>query len=128
MKAYRFTLADDDPNMLFLMHYMLSHAFPHSSIASFSSAEDALRHILDTGTDILITDHAMGSMNGAQLVRRLRDLKSEIPIIMISGNPAAREEAHLAGATEFLDKRVGMKVLEATVRSLIHAWGPEERP
>jgi len=127
MKAYRFTLADDDPNMLFLMHYMLSNAFPHSSIASFSSAEDALRYILDTGTDILITDHAMGSMNGAQLIRQLRNLKSEIPIIMISGNPAARDEAQLAGATEFLDKRVGMKVLEGTVRNLLHACRREQR-
>src|SRR4030095_6053033 len=82
VKAYRFTLADDDANMLFLIHYMLSNVFPHSSIASFSSAEDALRHIMDTGTDILITDHAMGRMNGAQLIRQLRELKYDIPIIM----------------------------------------------
>ena len=123
MKAYRFTLADDDANTLFLMHHMLAEIFPNSSIASFSNAEDALRHSLDTGTDILITDNGMGRMDGAQLIRELRQRKSTIPIIMISGNPAAREEARPAGATEFLDKHTGMKVLEAHIRSLIHAWG-----
>jgi DNA-binding response OmpR family regulator len=121
MKPYRFTLADDDANMLFFMHRMLSQVFPDSSIASFSSAEDALKHIIHTGTDILITDHAMGHMDGAQLIRELRARKSKIPIIMISGNPKAREEALAAGATEFLDKHIEMKVLEAHIRSLIHA-------
>ena len=83
------------------------------------NAEDALKHILDAGTDILLTDHGMGQMDGAQLIRELRARKSTIPIIMVSGNPAAREEALLAGATEFLDKNAGIKALEAGVRSLI---------
>ena len=56
-------------------------------------------------------------MNGAQLIRELRDRKSDIPIIMISGNPAAAEEARQAGATEFLDKHTDMKVLEAQRRA-----------
>ena len=38
-------------------------------------------------------------------------------IIMISGNPAAAEEARQAGATEFLDKHTDMKVLEAQRRA-----------
>jgi len=126
MRAYRFTLADDDATMLFLMHRMLSKLFPGSSIASFSNAEDALAHILNTGADILITDHGMGRMDGTQLIRELRARKSEIPIIMISGNPDAAQEARRAGATEFLDKGAEMKVLEAHVRSLIHAWSTSE--
>src|SRR4051794_29604509 len=101
---YRFTLAEDDPDQLFLMHRMLSKAFPDASIASFSNAEDALRHIVATGTDILITNHAMGAMDGTELIRELRQREYRIPIIMISGTQAAEAEARSAGATEFLNK------------------------
>src|ERR1041385_8252366 len=50
MKPYRITVADDDANMLFLLHKMLSRLFPNSSIASFSNAEDALSYILHIGS------------------------------------------------------------------------------
>ena len=128
MKAYRFTLADDDPHMLFLIHRMLSQRFPSSSVASFSDGEDALAHILNSGTDLLITDHGMGHMDGAQLISELRARNCSTPIIMISGNPKAADEARAVGATEFLDKNAGIKVLEAHVRSLIHAWSLEAAP
>jgi DNA-binding response OmpR family regulator len=124
MRAYRFTLADDDSNMLFVIPHMLSRRFPNSSIASFSNAEDALNHILDSGTDLLITDHGMGRMGGTELIRELRRRSLAVPIIMVSGNPEAAEEARRAGATEFLNKNVGTKVLEAHVRNLIRA-GPK---
>jgi hypothetical protein len=60
----RFQRRDDDGNFLFLTHHLVAHAFWGSSIASFSNAGDALNHILNTGTDFLSTDHAMGSMSG----------------------------------------------------------------
>lgn len=35
----------------------------------FSNAKDALAHIRDRGTDILITNHGMGKMTGTDLIR-----------------------------------------------------------
>jgi len=67
MKAHRFTIADDDPDALFLLHRMIEQQYPNSSISMFSNAEDALAHIRDTGTDILITNHGMGTMSGTDL-------------------------------------------------------------
>ena len=61
----------------------------------------------------------MGAMDGVELIRELRARKLELPIIMISGNPGTRDEALQAGATEFLEKSAGMKVLEAHIRGLI---------
>ena len=121
MKPYRITVADDDANMLFLLHKMLSRLFPNSSIASFSNAEDALSYILHTGADMLITDHAMGEMDGVELIRELRKRNPSIPIIMISGSAEAKEVALRAGATEFLEKHVDTKTMEACFRRLLHA-------
>ena len=115
----RFTLADDDDRFLFIMHHLLSQSFPGSSIASFSNAEDALHHIQNTGADILVTDHAMGSMTGTQLIEKLRKEQFEIPIIMVSGNKEAEKEALTAGATEFLHKDLVMDRLVERVKSYV---------
>src|SRR6266851_5400212 len=118
MGEYRFTLVEDDETDLFLIHHAISQMFPHSSISSFTKAEDALHHILDTGADFLITDHGMGRMSGTELVRELRRRGERLPIIMVSGNQKTEEEARLAGATEFLQKSNDMRHIEERVRSL----------
>jgi DNA-binding NtrC family response regulator len=119
MREYRITLAEDDPDTLFLTQTMLVRAFPRSSISSFSNASDALRHILDAGTDILVTDHGMGSMTGADLIHELRERGLQIPIIMISGDPGAEQLAYLAGATRFLQKKANANELEQHIRRLL---------
>jgi len=121
MKAHRITLVDDDPDSLFLLHRMLLRLYPKSSIATFSNAEDALAHILDTGTEFLITSQFMREMTGTQLILELRLNQWTIPIIMISSNPLVKSEALEAGATEFLDKHIAPRVLEAHIRALFNA-------
>src|ERR1043166_9612652 len=116
MKSHRITLADDDADALFLLNTMLERMYPRSSIAMFSNAEDALSHILETGTDLLITNHGMGTMTGADLIRILREKNINIPIIMVSGNPSVREEAAAVGANVFVDKSLSTKLLEEQIR------------
>jgi DNA-binding NarL/FixJ family response regulator len=99
---------------------MLTQAFPGSSIAAFSCPEDALAHVLKSGTDLLVTDHAMGTMDGAELIRELRAREVAFPMLMLSGNPHAREEAMRAGATGFFQKASSLKELENHIRSLLH--------
>jgi DNA-binding response OmpR family regulator len=119
MAEHRITLAEDDADALFLLHRLVERLYPHSSISSFSNAEDALLHILSTGTDLLITNHGMGQMSGAELIRRLRAARIEIPILMMSGNPKARKEAEEVGATSFLEKSLDMKAVEQRIRELL---------
>jgi putative two-component system response regulator len=121
MKAHRITLVDDDPESLSLLQRMLLRLYPKSSIATFSNAEDALAHILDTGTEFLITSQFMREMTGTQLIVELRLRKWTIPIVMISSNSLVKREALEAGATEFLDKLIDPTVLEAHIRVLLDA-------
>jgi DNA-binding NtrC family response regulator len=119
MSEHRFTIADDDPDALFLLNRMLEKLYPHSSISMFSNAEDALAHIRDTGTDILITNHGMGKMTGTDLIRLLRAQKVEVPIIMVSGNPAVRKEAEEAGADAFIEKSLDTQAIQDCIRRLL---------
>src|SRR5579862_6915981 len=103
-RTFRFTIAEDDQKFQILIEYLLSRAFPGSSFAMFSNAEDALSHIHNSGTDFLITDHGMGTMSGTELIRGVRREHNPVPIMMVSGDERAQSEALTAGANEFLHK------------------------
>jgi CheY-like chemotaxis protein len=51
-----------------------------------SSAEEALA-LLSSGTraDVLVTDHLMPGMSGADLAREVRKMKPGLPILIVSG-------------------------------------------
>ena len=115
-KEFRFTIAEDDEDFLFLMHHVISTAFPGSSLSTFTNAEDALHHIRNSGADIVVTNHGMGVMSGTDMIRELRQEGYKLPIIMVSGNLEAEREARKAGATEFLHKDVALQHLVPRVK------------
>ncbi len=50
------------------------------------SAEDALRHLREgAAVDLLVTDHLMPGMSGAELVRMARQLRPGLPALIVSG-------------------------------------------
>jgi CheY-like chemotaxis protein len=50
------------------------------------SAEEALRLVAEGAKlDVLVTDHLMPGMNGAELARRLRSSRPELPVLIVSG-------------------------------------------
>jgi CheY-like chemotaxis protein len=55
-------------------------------VVEAASAEDALRLIKEgLAPSLLITDHLMPGMSGAELARNLRALKSGLPVLIVSG-------------------------------------------
>lgn len=104
-RKLRFTLADDDANVLFLTQCIVSQVYPNSVIASFTNTEDALHHVLGRGADMVITDdHGMGFMTGTEMIRQLRKHGFTNPILMVSGLPERKKEALAAGANHFMLK------------------------
>jgi CheY-like chemotaxis protein len=118
-RKYRFTLADDDAALLFFTHSLVSQAYPGSSFASFTNAQDALQHILATGADLVITDHGMGEMNGTEMIRQLRKHGFHHPIIMVSGTLDAERDAMAAGATAFIEKSVAGPLLVGKIKKFL---------
>jgi DNA-binding response OmpR family regulator len=120
MKAKcHFTIVDDDPHILFFVEHALRKSFPHSHIVKFSDGSAALRHIESAGTDLVVTDHSMPTMNGADLIRELRMKGHTLPIVMVSNSPDAQEEGTRAGATVFINKGHVLTELGAVVERLL---------
>jgi CheY-like chemotaxis protein len=54
------------------------------SVATANSGHEALSRCAEVSFDLVVTDYRMPRMNGAELIRDLRERYSSIPIILIS--------------------------------------------
>ena len=71
--------------------------------------------------DLVLTDETMPDVSGTDLAREIRRLRSDIPIVLMSGYSGARltERAHAAGVTEVLRKPlVSRDIAESLARAL----------
>jgi CheY-like chemotaxis protein len=94
-------------------------------IALAGSAEEALRAIERGGISAVVTDLHLPSMDGLELLARLRaDARhSHLPIVIISGDadPRTPERAMGSGATAYFAKPYSPGAVRRTLEELIHA-------
>ncbi len=110
---------DDDAlreSLAFLLRTARLNVESYSSAAAFLDKLLAAKHV-----GCVITDVRMPGMSGIDLLRRLRELKIEVPVIVVTGHgdvPLA-VEAMKVGAVDFLEKPFDDEVLLASVRSAL---------
>jgi CheY-like chemotaxis protein len=90
-------------------------------VESTDSAEAALAMMAEHPFDLALVDlYLPGELDGADLVRRVRERDHDIALIGFSiGRSAARHQFLAAGADLFLDKPVTVKDLFATIERLM---------
>lgn len=71
-------------------------------VLSASSAHDALEIFRSGGIDLVVSDLLMPQMDGNEMVRRMKSLSPEVPMMLVSGTVKAFERANAADA--FLPK------------------------
>jgi CheY-like chemotaxis protein len=86
------------------------------------NGQEAWEHVKEGAADLAIIDYYMPIMNGAQLIRKIRETESlqSLPVIVVSvGGEEARQDSYAAGADLFLDKPVLLGQLFASLRRLL---------
>ncbi|WP_041675740.1 response regulator [Ramlibacter tataouinensis] len=86
-----------------------------------ANGHQALERLEDAAPDLLITDFMMPGMNGAELVRALRERERyrRLPVLLISGAPEAALRSYGIEYEAFLRKPFGLEQFLASVRSLL---------
>ena len=85
------------------------------------SAEEVLGKLADLDCDLVVTDYRLPGLNGAELVRRLRAERPDLPAVVISAHEDetfARESLE-AGAAAFLKKRDLVESLVPTIHAVL---------
>ena len=112
-------IIDDDDAVRDSLTFLLNTA--GIKVRSHPSAAGFLDTLADAQLKCVITDVRMPGMSGIDLLRRLRELKIEVPVIVITGHgdvPLA-VEAMKIGAADFLEKPFDDDALLASVRSAL---------
>jgi CheY-like chemotaxis protein len=94
-------VVDDDSSTRFAIRMIIEKA--GHQVVEAEHGEAALAHIIpDPLPDIVTTDLAMPVLSGEQLIERLRSAPrtAAIPIIVVSGHPAAARALYASGQVE----------------------------
>jgi two-component system response regulator FixJ len=111
---------DDDEAVRHSLAFLLRSA--KIDVKTYESASAFLDVASNVKTGCVITDVRMPEISGIDLLRRLRDLKIGVPVIIITGHgdvPLA-VEAMKIGAVDFLEKPFDDEVMLTAVRSALN--------
>jgi two-component system response regulator FixJ len=110
---------DDDDAVRESLEFLLKTA--GISARGFDSAQAFLEIIPRVKSGCVVTDVRMPDMTGIDLLRKLNEIKPDLPVIMITGHGdiALAVEAMKIGAVDFLEKPFDDDHLLASVRAAL---------
>ncbi|MGA7884982.1 MAG: response regulator [Acidobacteriaceae bacterium] len=101
MRPKKTILCVDDNDQALAVRKFLLETRGYRVIA-VHTADEAIERFREGGIDLVLGDVIMPLMDGNEMVRRMKDIAPEIPMILISGTVKAFERANRADA--FLPK------------------------
>ena len=123
MNGENVLIVDDDAEMGALLKDFLSKGgFVPEAVVS---GRVALQKVAETYYTVVITDIKMADMDGLEVLKRVRELRPETAVIMITafGTIDLAVEAMRAGAFHFVTKPFKMKEILAIVRKAVEHEG-----
>jgi len=114
-------VVDDDAPILLLMRSLLSQ-YGFEPVAA-GSGEQALAEARKRTPNLILLDRHMPGMSGDEVLRAMRaeDGLSEIPILILSGEPIAPDEIRRLGATGHVLKPFDVTSLVEQIRGHVSA-------
>ncbi len=126
MKNIKLLIVDDDEDDYFLVADHLNDIEEyHFDISWAATYEDGFKQVKEGRFDICLFDFLLGQKTGLNLLRQVRELEIDTPIILLTGrgNKDVDREATVVGATDYLIKsELEADTLERSIRyALTHA-------
>jgi two-component system nitrogen regulation response regulator GlnG len=115
-EALRVWIIDDDASIRWVLERALRNA--GLVVRAFDSAEAALESLRRDAPDVLMTDIRMPGRSGLDLLRRVRDTRPLLPVIVMTAHSdlGSAVSAYEGGAFEYLPKPFDIDQAVALVR------------
>ena len=120
---------DDEQSLVELVTQTLTE-LGYAPVGFTASAAALEAFSADPGRfDAVITDESMPGTSGSELIRKMRTIRPQIPIVLMSGylNTAVVQRAREAGADEVLKKPLSAGELAASLDRLLHTKAPRAK-
>lgn len=117
MKRAKILVVDDDPPILTLMKNILREYDLEAILAD--SGPSAIELARTERPDLILLDLKMPGMSGGETVRAIRSEPemSQVPILILSGEPLARREIEAVGADGAVQKPFELSELISQIQS-----------
>lgn len=114
-------LVDDEEDVVEMMHSMLER-LGYQVTSTLNSIEALGTFRLQSETfDLVITDQTMPQMTGMELVRELRRIRPDIPVILCTGfnEKITEDHTHDLGVEALLSKPVRVREISEKIRKVL---------
>ncbi len=112
-------LVEDDPDVARVMRVMLEHR--GYAVHRVGTAHDAISALDTAGVDLVILDHGLPDLPGAELASTIRERELALPILLVSGDPPDLEELADDPALALLQKPFSMSEILGQIERLASA-------
>lgn len=116
----RIMLVEDETTLACLGQRILQHC--NYDVVAFTSSLSALEAFRENPRQfsLVITDNTMPHMTGLELVGHIREIRPDVPILMVSGvgESMSNEQLRQRGVTRLLPKPYRVEDLRAAVKAL----------
>ncbi len=118
--SHTILIVDDDREIRSSLSYVLQDEGYDTLTAG--NGEEALKLVQENGVSLILLDLMMPDINGVEVLRRVKEMQSDIPVIMISGAATVETavEATKLGAYFFIEKPLS-PVIEKMLLTITHA-------
>ncbi|MGC2832583.1 MAG: response regulator, partial [Candidatus Acidiferrum sp.] len=115
----RILIPEDDAPLADFLHQRLQQE--QFSVQMVSSAAEAQRLASDQPYDLVIVDLNLPAEAGLDVLRNIRAMKPDLPVLMVTGASLAEERVRLldAGADDSLAKPFAFEELAARIRAVL---------
>lgn len=125
MRKPRILIADDEPNIVLSLEFLMQRA--GYAVEIVDNGEDALRRAAEHPPDLLLLDVMLPRLSGFEVCQRLRALPAcrTLPIIMLTakGRDSEVSKGLALGATAYVTKPFSVRDLVEQVRQILDRGG-----
>jgi DNA-binding response OmpR family regulator len=121
-------IIDDDPEMLDALAVGFRFRWPTGTILTATSGERGLELFREQRPDLVVTDLTMPGTDGFQVVREIRRMAADVPLVLVTGRSDDVDQQHgfVLGADDYVVKPFSVLTLLARINALLRRAGRQE--
>jgi DNA-binding response OmpR family regulator len=117
----RILIVDDEKTLVRMLRQVLEIDLPDAIVDAAHSGEEALSQLASGTYNLILADLRMPGLGGLELIKGVRYLDPDVPIILMTayGSDDVEVQAAMAGSSYYLDKPFDIEDLLSAVRACL---------